>query len=173
MRTLPERYLSEIPVPKEAYEVDLAVLDRYQSFSAELLRLALLVLAGYGFLITNVGKASDSRVFFEPSGASRYVLAVGAVSLAVSAMCALGHRYFSTDSLTHHVRRLRLQRRLAEEPEDTAERTRLEKVIHQESVSLSQDLERCRRLLLWSSVSLLVGAVGVALSFALTLFAAK
>lgn len=51
MRTLPEKYLSEIPIEENIYKADLTVLEKYQSFSSELLRLSLLSLAGYGFLI--------------------------------------------------------------------------------------------------------------------------
>lgn len=174
MRTLPEKYLSEVPVSKETYEIDLAVLDRYQSFSAELLRLALLGLAGYGFLIVNVvlkAPGASGSLTSIAAYSIRYALAVGAVSLAASAMCALGHRYFSTDALTHHVRRLRLRKRAAELPDASSARKDLEEITRRESESLEGDLNRCRWLLVWSSVFLLVGALGVASSFALTLFA--
>lgn len=111
MRTLPEKYLSEIAIPKDVYDIDLVVLDRYQGFSAELLRLALLGLAGYGFLIGNIvfkmqtkdGSLPYLNAFID----SWPLLAIGALSLALAAMMALGHRYFSTDALTHQVRRLR------------------------------------------------------------------
>lgn len=174
MRTLPEKYLSEVAVPKETYEIDLAVLDRYQSFSAELLRLALLGLAGYGFLIANVVfKAtghSDSLAFYGAFSSARYVLAVGVLSLALAAACALGHRYFSTDCISHHVRRLRLRMRAVQLPEVASDRLALEKRIIQESDSLNKDLNRCRWLLVGSSLLLLMGAIGVASAFAVTLF---
>jgi hypothetical protein len=174
MRTMPEKYLSEIAVSKDAYEIDLAVLDRYQSFSAELLRLALLGQAGCGFLIANVVfKAADSSgslLFFGAFSSARYLLAAGSLSLVVSTACALGHRYFSTDSITHLVRRLRLRKRLTELLESDPERANLEMIVLQESKSLRKDLNRCRWLLLWSSVLLLIGLIGVACSFAVTLF---
>jgi hypothetical protein len=53
MRTLTEKYLGGLELKEDIYKIDLAVLDRYQSFSSELLRLSLLGLAGYGFLISN------------------------------------------------------------------------------------------------------------------------
>ena len=62
MRTLIEKYFGGLELQEDVYIVDLAALDRYQTFSGELLRLALLGIAGYGFLITNiVVKATSSN----------------------------------------------------------------------------------------------------------------
>jgi len=173
MRTLPEKYLSEIAIPKDVYDIDLVVLDRYQSFSAELLRLALLGLAGYGFLVGNIVfkvQAKDGALPYMNAFISSWpLLVVGVLTLALAAMMALGHRYFATDSLTQQVRRLRLRKRLDDLKEQEAERERLEQIIAHESQSLMSDLNRCRWLLLGASIFLLIGATGVALSFALTL----
>jgi hypothetical protein len=164
MRTLPEKYLSGLPLAKDTYEIDLAVLDRYQAFSAEVLRMALLGLAGYGFLIANVLLRAPERL---TSGLSspRYALMIGALSLALCAMCALGHRFYSTDALTHYVRRLRARKRLDESAE-----FKLEEIAEKEEQSLGLDLNRCRRLLAASIASLILGALCVAWSFAAAIF---
>lgn len=173
MRTLPGKYLSDIPVSKDTYEVDLAVLDRYQAFSAELLRLALLGLAGYGFLITKIAlvtiDSAGTLGFLNSLLAGKHFLAVGVISLAFAAMCALGHRYFSTDSIAHHIRRLRLHLR-CETLDAGDQKSELMAVAQHESESLRKDLNRCRWLLVGSSSFLVLGTVCVALSFALTLF---
>jgi hypothetical protein len=174
VRTLSEKYLSDIPLSKDTYEVDLAVLDRYQAFSAELLRLALLGLAGYGFLIANVAMElgdPPGKMVLGSLFAARYPLGLGAVLLALAAICALGHRYFSTDSVTHHVRRLRLCKRI-EALGGAPEAAQLTAIMRHESESLHKDLNRCRWLLVGSGIFLLGGTVCVACSFALTLFSA-
>lgn len=165
MRTLPPKYLSDTPLPRESYEIDLEVLDRYQSFSAELLRVSLLGLTGYGFLITTAAGSGVAA----PIHTVRYSLAIGAVLLAAAAACALGHRYFSTDAIAHHVRRLRLQRFIDEHHSSPSMQDALATAQH-EAECLKDDLARCRWLLIWCVRALLLGTTCVALAFAQLLF---
>jgi len=171
MRTLTEKYLGGLEIKEDVYKVDLAVLDRYQSFSAELLRLSLLGITGYGFLITNaVFKASTSSAAQTvPRYVLDYLLPIGVVVLALSAMSALGHRYFSTDCITHYVRRIRQMKKRDEPSDSDIDLEKLNKTIENEELSLLKDLNRCRWLLLLSVIFLIVGAVCVAWSFAATI----
>ena len=109
------------------YEADLQVVDRYQSFSSELLRLSLLGITGYGFLIANIvlkaTKNPEQYMLLGPWTVS--ALIIGAVALGLCAATALGHRYFSTDCITHFVRRLRATKRSAALPEGNDERETL------------------------------------------------
>jgi len=179
MRTLTEKYFGGLPLEKEEYEADFAVVDKYQSFSAELLRLSLLGLAGYGFLIANIVLKATSgaqgemllRVFLQTSTIS--VLSIGAVALGIAAATALGHRYFATDCITHFVRRLRAGKRYAALPEGDTNRAALAHVVMQEQNSLERDVRLCRWLLVSASLFLIVGAACVALSFASTLLGAR
>ncbi|MDP2824193.1 MAG: hypothetical protein Q8O52_16135 [Sulfuritalea sp.] len=168
MRTLAKKYLGGLPIEENAYKVDLAVLERYQSFSSELLRLSLLGIAGYGFLIANVifkAGPDNKYIFLERFANSKYLLAAGAIALGISAVAALGHRYFSTDCLTHFVRRVRLSQRMAdtENPDD-------KRTIEHEEESLDADLTRCKWFLEIACISLLIGVACVAFVFASTLF---
>jgi hypothetical protein len=179
MRTLTEKYFGGLRLEKEEYEADLAVVDRYQSFSAELLRLSLLGIAGYGFLIVNVVLKTPSPTppgvglqHFSESG-SVWALIVGATALGLAAATSLGHRYFATDCVTHFVRRVRAMKRRAALPEGDNERTTLIEIVRQEQRSLERDVGVCRWLLIGSSLFLVTGAVCVALSFAFTLFGAR
>jgi hypothetical protein len=173
MRTLTEKYVGGLAVPEEVYKVDLAVLDRYQSFSSELLRLSLLGIAGYGFLLTNVvfkAQANTGTVTpAAPSYVLDYVLPLGVVVFALSAMSALGHRYFSTDCIAHYVRRIRLLIKQEELPEGDARRDKILVTINVEGASLHKDLRRCKWLLIMSVVFLICGAACVAWAFAATL----
>lgn len=89
------------------YKPDLDLLDRYQQFSSELLRIALMGIALLGFFIEKVATAS---IF---SATSRHVLlaltALTSASCLVSAGGALAHRYYSTDGVFFHIRSHRLR----------------------------------------------------------------
>jgi len=179
MRTLTEKYLGMMPLDKEEYEADFAVVDKYQSFSAELLRLSLLGIAGYGFLITNIVlKVSSKSQEYVLLGAfceagTVWALIIGAIALGIAAATALGHRFFASDCVTHFIRRLRAGKRCSALPEGDPVRDELAQIARHEQLSLKSDVERCRWLLMLSSLFLIIGAACVALSFAYTLFGVR
>jgi len=170
MRTFPAKYFSDLPVSKEVYEIDLAVLERYQLFAEELLRLSLAALAGYGFLIVNVFLNANKIVQLGSGIAivTAGVMGVGAIALTGSAACALGYRYFSTDAFTHHVRRLRGLLQVAK-AKSSEEKIEVEKIVAHESDSLDDDLKSTHRLLGASAVLLFTGVFAVAVAFAAVL----
>lgn len=171
MRTLTQKYMGGFALKEDLYKADLAVLDRYQAFSSEMLRLALLGIAGYGFLISNVlfrGDGNGRYPYLDLLAQNRLVLIVGLLALATASATALGHRYFSTDCLTHFVRRLRLSQSLTDYPAAPEAKT-WATIIDSEGKSLAKDLNICRWLLLASAVTLTVGAFAVSVAFALTL----
>jgi hypothetical protein len=95
-----------------AYKDDLELLDRYQAFSSEILRIALLGLSGLGVLVTSlliVAKKGATDVVREvPNGAKHWVM-VSALTFGIAAAAALLHRYCSTNSMACHLRILRLE----------------------------------------------------------------
>lgn len=175
MRTLGTKYLGGLEIKEDAYKADLAILDRYQSFSSEILRLALLGIAGYGFLISDVvfkihaGDDGEQLAFLPAFTASERLLFAGVVALGFSAMAALAHRYFSTDCLTHFVRRIRLIKQRSEESNEY-EKGRRDTVIEHEEKSLYKDLRWCRWLLILACVSLAIGTICFAATVVATLF---
>lgn len=172
MRTLAQKYLGGQSIQEDSYKVDLAVLERYQAFSNEILRLALLGMAGYGFLISNIALStskSGEYAFLPLITLNKGLLTVGVIALALAAATALGHRYFSTDCLTHFVRRVRLSQSIEGMPE-TAEKLTAEQIIKHEEISLDRDLWWCKWLLLASCLLLVVGAACVAFAFSALLF---
>jgi hypothetical protein len=125
---LKEKDLGEIEVAAARQDFDLS--DRYQSFSSELLRLSLLMIAGVGFLIANVllallPKAAIPAVRRTPLSGSGPVfsgLAASLVCLGLSTAAALTHRYLATDGLAYHLKALRLIVRGSPGDEDRAQR---------------------------------------------------
>jgi hypothetical protein len=172
MRTLAKKYLGGLPVEEDSYKVDLAFLERYQAFSSELLRLALLGIAGYGFLIANVAfvaNKSGEYKFFLPFSQDKALVIAGAIALAASAAAAPGYRYLSTGCTWHFVRHLRLSQSIKDLPAGEATRS-AERTIEHEEASLDRDVKKCRWLLVIACSSLAVAVVCTALAFALILF---
>lgn len=180
MRTLRSKYLSDIPIQEDNYKVDFIILEKYQGFSSELLRLSLVCLAIYGFLITNViFKNTDSQgentllpIFLK----SEVLFMFGAIVLIFAALFALGHRYFSTDCMTHFIRGFRLRKRLAELKEkqieidlaevNKIEQSKIEQSIKSEEVSFESDLNKCKWLLIASGLFLILGITLIVIGLA-------
>ncbi len=89
-----------VPIVEDSYKVDFQILDRYQRYSAELLRLSLLGIAGYGFLVKDLVFVNQQNINRFQYGLieSRWLLIIGTIMLGLSAACALGHRGMSTDA---------------------------------------------------------------------------
>ncbi len=167
MRTGRSKYLSDIPIEENHYKVDFNILDKYQSFSSEILRLALLGLAVYGFLITDVIfkiSKGDKLMFLQAFIQHKNLLFSGALILLGAALAALLHRYYSTDCMTHFVRRFRLRKKLAAlgpqesmSDEEKEELMNLEEKIATEDSSFESDLKLCKWLLIFASLFLILG----------------
>jgi hypothetical protein len=100
--------LGQVSVNRDAFDLDLRMNDSYQAYSAELLRLALLVLTGLSAVWLKVYLPEHTRVV--PLRMSILFLSAFA-SAALSAGAALMHRYTSSDSLAYHLAALRLRAR--------------------------------------------------------------
>src|ERR1039457_206413 len=112
--------LGQVPVDNEAFGLDVKINEGYNAYSAELLRLALLVITGLSIVWLKV-------YFPNPVSAKLVGLAgmffsiffmLAFVSAALSAGAALIHRYTSVDALACHLEAIR--RRIRNRPERTA-----------------------------------------------------
>lgn len=102
--------LGQVSVNNSAFELDLKINDGYQAYSAELLRLALLVLTGLAIVWLKLYLPSDSHQ--SPIAFRTTVLFLLAfASTAFSAGAALMHRYTAADSLAYHLTALRRRAR--------------------------------------------------------------
>lgn len=175
MRTFSKEYYSGIPLPEASYAADFAVLDRYLKFSEELLRLSLAGIGGIGFWASRftLGEPGSGWAIADQALTldTRWFLAGSLLFLALSALGALGVRFYATDSATHFIRGLRLksQEKSAETSED--DRKDIMKTLDTESKSLSGDVENSRKLLVTSTVTLALGFVAAAISLSVALFA--
>ncbi|WP_166921378.1 hypothetical protein [Flavobacterium poyangense] len=186
MRTLRTKYLSDIPINEDHYKVDFIILEKYQSFSSEILRLSLLGVAIYGFLIANVlFKITDpvtQKKFISSFSDNKMLLLLGAITLIAAALAALSHRYFSTDCMTHFIRGFRLRQKREEikkeigndiannlvdnREKNESELNRLEESVKSEEVSFEKDLNSCKWLLFASCFFLIAGILLITIALA-------
>jgi DMSO reductase anchor subunit len=152
-------------IPTDGLKHDWELLDRYQAFSAELLRVSLLGIAGVGYLVTQLtAKDSTLRVdVTKPETILYFWLTL--LVLGVAAAAALGHRYVSADSMACHIKLLRMRLREAEKSE--AEKSDAKKrEIEREKRSRDRRLKVSGLLLLIAALALGLGALVLALTFA-------
>src|SRR5215470_817802 len=96
----------------DAFEQDVAVNDRHQLFSAELLRLSLLGVGGIGYIAANT--LSDHGLRGTGLGmptTAKWLVLIAAVTFGLSAASALSLRYISSDLLAYQLRIVRLRLR--------------------------------------------------------------
>lgn len=99
-------------LPDNTFEHDLAISDKYQSFSSELLTIALSGMAVIGFIVTNIfWKTNREGVSFQGSpdvlSNLKTCLIISLTSFGVCACCALLHRFIGPDSVAFHLDYLR------------------------------------------------------------------
>jgi hypothetical protein len=142
------------PIDEKSYKVDLELQDRYTAYSAEILRLALLGIAGYGFLLKDIVLGTHAPATFVQRAHDIWLfLAVGAISLCISAILALQHRVCSTDCVSSIAAFIRKN---ASGRQDEAEIDR---------AALRTTLKKAAFLLRLSVILLAIGASCVVLTF--------
>ena len=99
--------LAVVPIPDGTLEHDLTLLERFQEFSAELLRISLVGLTAIGFGVSKTLFA-DSQGKCAPLPSDVKALALASlVLLALSAAAALANRYSAADSIAWHLQGVR------------------------------------------------------------------
>ena len=151
---LSRRSLGEIKV--EAFDQDVAINDRHQSFSAELLRLALLGVGGVGYVASrSLSPPQAGQPALSVSESAKWLVLIAAVSFGLAAASALALRYISSDLLAFQLRILRL--RIRGNPTDVIDADK-------EELRRNWRLKATRPMLVLSSMFLGVGA-GVFIAF--------
>lgn len=182
--TPPKFGLGGIVVKEESLKVDFALADKYQGFSAELVRLTLLGIAAFGFLFkefaTQLSGAPYAKGWFSAS----------ILLFACSTAAALFHRYYSTDSMACQIRYLRLKQlkemkiKRSDDPSDkatspipdanvteaTATLEQIEQEKNDERDAWHQRLNWSEKALAISTLLLSAGAFCLAVAFTLLLF---
>jgi hypothetical protein len=103
---------------EEKYSAERDLVERYQAFVAELLRLSLLGIAVFGFLYKIIFEAN---LLSKLPQAAPILAAFGVAMFGISALFALGFRFFSTTSLGLYIEALRFKECTPPKPEDAKE----------------------------------------------------
>ena len=100
----------KIEVPEDRYKSDLELHDRFQHFSAELLKLALAGIAVFGVFLTLLGKTDTAKPVQTALQSTSFLwLSVFClICLGGSVICALVHRFMASDGMYHHLRSIKL-----------------------------------------------------------------
>jgi hypothetical protein len=152
----------KIEIPEDRYKSDFELHDRFQNFSAELLKLALSGIAVFGvFLSVLAGKDTDAVVRTAMQASFFKWLSAGALSaFGMSVLLALCHRFLASDGMYHHLRAIKLLI-LLEKPDEKLNRDtsgEAEKIL-----SKVIDDERLRNTKFkWSEFFLKLSAVSLA-----------
>lgn len=155
--------LGATPVEEHTFTHDVELGDRYQRFSEEMARLALLGLSAIAFLLVSlkIGGEHGESVLLKHLADIQWWLYGTLTAFAATVGCALVHRYYATDSLATQLEGLRLLRRGAAgdvERAAAAEKAR------------NVAFRRARRFLGLAAVSLGAGAVALAATFSLAVY---
>ena len=90
------------------YKSEVEIFDRWQSFSAELLRLSLLGIAIFGFLYQRIFADFDITKHPDvPIDKINWLSKFSVVCFALATICALIYRYGSTEAMMHFLRGLK------------------------------------------------------------------
>jgi len=155
---------------EETYQSELALLDRYHTFSAELLRIALLGLAAFGFILKEIFAKIDwskASCWLCSSRASAVVV-VGA--FGISAACALWHRFQSTEGARFFFYALRLNTSLRETAAAASQASGV--LVRERDQWLAKretSLERSSKLKYMAVMSLVVASIALAWTFLILL----
>ena len=146
-------------MPDPTLDHHLGLLDRYQSFSAELARLSLLGIGAIGFLVSPANDSGGKAPLLTIDDITRSAIWMTLAGFGISCAAALAHRYWSTDSMAAHTRVLHLSSK------DSPDRKEIEK----EKKVRKDAFDNSARCLAISSAALCVGALAAAYSLALAL----
>jgi hypothetical protein len=102
------RSLATFHVEESLFKPDLPLVEKYDMFSAQLLRISLLGITIFGLLYKNVFDIANVRGQEAKIFCLHFVSGAAFVCFAVAAGKALFHRYYSTDAFACQIRYLRL-----------------------------------------------------------------
>jgi hypothetical protein len=155
--------IADLELDEKVYKPDFEITSKFQSFSKELVRISLLGLGVYGFLIKSVGKH-----YVTPF--QKIVGLLGVVAFATSAACALWHGLLSSRCLHHQLVISRYFGRLEGDRWDECAKEAFRVEIRRQQMEQRAVLTSGNWYLLAATGSLIAGAGMVCLCSILVLF---
>jgi len=153
--------LGLVKIEEGTFAHDVTLLDRYLSYSAELLRLSLLGITAIAYWVS---KASSPPL----PPITRGMISISLLAFAASAATALVHRYAATDSMSSHLEVIRRYiRNSTPSALDTAKDVAIEAA---ERSQRSAQFRRSKLALAVSAILLGIGSVFLAFGALLLLW---
>jgi hypothetical protein len=166
----PAKTIDDLELDDKVYKPDFEITTRFQGFSKELVRISLLGLGVYGFLIKLAADepGPERRLMHALQG--HPVLAAGGVAaFALCSACALIHGFMSNQCLGHQLVISRYFGRLKGDRWDERMKDAFREEIRRQQKEQRVVLIRGNRFLVAATFSLIVGASFVAMCSALVL----
>jgi hypothetical protein len=165
----PAKSIADLELDEKVYKPDFEITSKFQAFSKELVRISLLGLGLYGFLMKLGGESGHQQLV--PATEIQKVVALGgAVAFAVCAGCALMHGVMSSQCLGHQLVISRYFGRLEGDRWDESHKESFRQEIRRQQSEQRNVLIRGNRLLLLATIFLIVGALLVAFCCGLMIF---
>lgn len=150
------KMLEDVNIPDASWKADFDIVDRYQSFANEMMRISLLGIAAYGFLIKEI--CMKDPKFYSLLQILRSSVGAGITCLFISLVFSLAHRFLSTDCLYYQVQIMRGLKRL-----ENSHWTDLEK--KEECIFIEKCRSKQRNISNLSQYILLITSIGFVLGF--------
>lgn len=161
--------LGSVEINETQIKYDFELLDRYQSFSSEILRLSLIGIGVYAFLLKEANGIFRS---IADQSSVRYFSVASIVSFTIAVAFTLVHRYYSSDCMAYHLRYLRIKKLLKTSLEDVS-RDKLDKAEAEQKAEKSDRnaiLQLCEVTIAGSALFLGLGTICLAFSLLTILF---
>jgi hypothetical protein len=157
---------ARIEVPDVLYKCDLELHDRFQTFSSELLKLALAGIGADGLFVSLLAREGTNTQVVQALQSPAFLVfsALSLLAFASSVLFALLHRFIASDGLYYHVRSMKaliLLEELEANPSSdfVSKRTMLLGRSDSDEQTRNQKLKNSEIFLQAGGIMLVVGAV--------------
>jgi len=159
----PARSLKDVDIPDSSWKSDFEVVDKHQSLANELMRISLLGIAGYGFLIKEV--FMNDKKGISCSTTEKCFFISGAIALGLCLALVLMHRFFSTTCLYYQVAIMRSLKRQENDGWTSIEKEKEKDYLEKFRKKQSRLSDRSHFVLAASAVCFALGFICVLLVF--------
>jgi hypothetical protein len=167
----PARTIADLELEDKVYRPDFEITGKFQAFSQELVRISLLGLGVYGFLIKlATDEPAPQQRFLHAMQGHKILAGCGVAAFAICAACALTHGFMATRCLGHQLVISRYFGRLEGDRWDELHKDSFRVEIQRQQREQRTVLMRGNRLLLVATLALIFGAGLTALCSGLVLF---
>ena len=170
--------LGNVVIDENRIKPDFQILEKYQNFSSEILRLSLIGVGAYAFLFKEIfaKKPEEAKPLVElvqKSPLNKYLIVAGIIFFAMAAACTLVHRYYSSDLMAFHIRYLRIKKYISDAHEifeETPKGTATLEEAREEKEDRDVILQLCEFMIACSAIFLGLGVVCTAVALVVSFF---